>query len=104
MTLDERNRRCTFEGKRVALSAASLIAMEGRLVDVPHFGVVAMPVIDDRTDYRQHKPEDLQSRLQDFSRNLELSIWPPLGNSVLVQESIDPLAIDQYMFGADLAP
>ena len=102
MILDQRNRRCTFEGKRVALNTASLVAMEGRLVDVPHFGVVAMMVSDDRTDHRQYKPEDLQSLLQDFSRDLELSIWPPLGNSVLVQEIINPLGIDEHMFGADL--
>ena len=102
MILDERNRRCTFEGKRVALSTASLVAMEGRLVEVPHFGVVAMMVIDDRTDHRQYKPEDLQSLLQDFSRDLELSIWPPLGNSVLVQEIINPRGLDEHIFGADL--
>ena len=65
--------------------------MERRLVDVPHVRVVAMMVKDDRTDHRQYKPEDLQSLLQDVSRDLELSIWLPLGNSVLVQESINPL-------------
>ena len=78
--------------------------MEGRLIDVPHLGVVAMMAVDDRTDHRHYKPEDLQSLLQDFSRDLELSIWPPLGNSVLVQKSIEPRAIDEHMFGADLVP
>ena len=68
--------------------------MEGRLVEVPHSGVVAMMVIDDRTDHRQYKPEDLESLLQDISRDLELSIWPPRGNSVLVQEIIEPPVID----------
>ena len=93
-----------FEGKRVALSTASLVGMEGRLVDVPHVWVIAPMVIDDRTDHRQYKPEDLQSLLQDFSRDLELSIWPPLGNSVLVQEIIEPRGSDEHMFGVDLVP
>ena len=78
----------------MALSTASLVAMERRLIEVPHVGVVAMMVLDDRTDHRQYKPEDLQSLLQDISRDLELSIWPPRGNSVLVQEIIEPIGID----------
>ena len=94
MILDERNCRCILEGKRVALRTASLIAMEGRLIEVPHFGVVAMMVFDDCTDHRHYKPEDLQSLLQDISRGHELSIWPPRGNSVLVQEFIEPPGID----------
>ena len=102
MFYDEGNCRCTFEGKRVALSTASLVLMEGRLVGVPHFGLVAMMVLDDHTHLVEYKPEDLQSLHQDISRDLELSIWPPLGQSVLVQQIINPLGIDDHMFGFDV--
>ena len=73
------------------------------MVGVPHIWLVAMIVLGDRTNLEQYKPEDLQSLHPDISRDLELSIWLPLGNSVLVQEIIKPLGIDEHMFGSDLA-
>ena len=76
--------------------------MEGRLVGVPHFGLVAMMVLDDHTHLVEYKPEDLQSLHQDISRDLELSIWFPLGNSVLVQEIIKSLGLDEHIIGFDL--
>ena len=102
MTVDERNCRNTFDGKRVVLNTANLDLMGRRLVGVPHVWLVAMIVLDDRTNLERYRPEDLQSLHPDISRDLELSIRFPLGNSVLVQEMIKSLGIDEHMFGFDL--
>ena len=57
---------------------------------------------DDRANLERYRPEDLQSLHPDISWDLELSIWFPLGNSVLVQEIIKSLGLDEHIIGFDL--
>ena len=60
MIFDEGNRRCALERKRAALGAPCLVFVEGGLIHIPTFRIIAESEDDQLTQLRLCDPEHHQ--------------------------------------------